>query len=101
MVWPLLPYEREVDCGGKPFTSPFWRRRCFYGPEGKPENIEIVIDHRGITSRSRWTALKRPRPGRAGRGIWKQPDPKMVTAILTFLGAVLGVVKEVIAAIRK
>jgi|GEM_PF-3645232 hypothetical protein len=23
---------------------------------GKPENIEIVIDHRGITSRSRWTA---------------------------------------------
>ena len=37
----------------------------------------------------------------------KQPvDPKfdafrMVPAILTFLGAVLGVVKEVIAAIRK
>jgi hypothetical protein len=31
----------------------------------------------------------------------KQPDPKMVTAIFTFLGAVLGVVKEVIAAIRK
>jgi hypothetical protein len=34
-------------------------------------------------------------------GWWrrKQPDPKMLTAIFTFLAALLDVVKEVIAAI--
>ena len=101
MVWPLLPYEGKLIVVENPSPRRSGGDDASTRPEGKPENIEIVIDHRGITSRSRWTAPKRPRPGRAGRGIWKQPDPKMVTAILTFLGAVLGVVKEVIAAIRK
>jgi len=56
MVWPLLPYEGKLIVVENPSPRRSGGDDASTRPEGKPENIEIVIDHRGITSRSRWTA---------------------------------------------